>query len=761
MSNFNIAEKRKQLQKSVETNIQGHLLDIPVLKTLEKSRPLNPNLVLTHIIDKNGHHRIVWKSREDIEASAKTHQEVQPGNKVTFDGEEQEVHNVKRDGYVTLKRADGTKHDKSLKKVKFHHPTTGEADTGEFFHDEATTAGRAPVEAASSSSPNSKAEPEKEEGLDYELYGSPEERMSDWVDMIGDFADGNSKNLVIAYGTGGVGKTFNVLQNQKITDGLASGEYVKVTGGTTPAGFFEMLYENRDKKIILDDFDMVYNDPQMLGLLATISRSSDERVLTYPGSMAGGSDIPERFEFTGKIMSISNINLEDAAKGNNASKFEELLTNSNKVNLYMTKKETWDLINQYILHRNGAVNMGLKFRNAYGDEIQSTVKDREELSEYFKKNWQDMRELSGRTLTKANAIQQYYKSNGDDWTKKADQMLLEGGGTDLSVQERFKDFNDSVSMIANGDIKSAVIVDVNSDRVVESLKSKGFKNTPTLSKGFDLQNQMNPEYIPRNDENFATEMYIKVQGSNISDKALYETLWKHNGKVIVFDNTADKFLKSDIGQGLLKGALDTSGDGQLTWLSKSNMGKFPAPAKQPDQDELDYQNDLINEGFSFETLDNGRVDPKTLKHPNDLPDRFEFKGRCIFITSSSENAPQPIQSRSVLADINVSPKDFLVMAEEVASKREKLGNTFSNIHADVSPSEYRHAVEFLRNHEGKIHDRHFSEEGVQAVVGKLRTYKDLPEEERNKTIKRQLMKGIDTDLGEEIDIFKAFEDLLS
>lgn len=744
---------------------------------IEKARPKNPNLVLTHIIDKNGHHRIVWRSPEDIanQGEKKLKQEVKPGDKVTYGDETHTVHKVQKNGYVTLVSPNGTKHDKSLKKIGFHNPKTGEAGSGKFYHDEETTEGSAPrpqvtsAPAAGSSATNPNIDPEKEAGLDYELFGSPEERMQDWVDIIDDFANDTSKNLVIAYGTGGVGKTYNVLQNEKIKRGLETGEYVKVTGGTTPAGFFEMLYENRDKKIILDDFDMVYNDPQMLGLLATISRSNEERILKYPGSSAGSGDIPDKFEFTGKIMSISNIDLESNAEGGgiNKHKYEELLTNSNKVNLYMTKKETWDLINEYILHRNGEVNLGLKFRNAYGNEIEATVEDRKELAEYFTKNWKDMRELSGRTLTKANAIQQYYKEKGEDWTKKADQMLLNSTeGNRADVEQRFKDFNDSIDMIARGDLKSAVIADVNSNKIQEILKEKGFKKTAKNDIGFNLQRQMQPDYVPREDEKFATEMYEVVDGANITDKALYETLWKHNGKVIIFDGTADKFLKSDIGQGLLKGALDTSGDGQLTWLSKSNMGKYPVPKKQQGMDDMQYMSQLKEEGFSFETDDNGRIDPKTISHPNDLPDRFEFKGRCIFVTNDTANAPQPIQSRSVLADVQVNTKEFVKMADIIANHREQTGNSFSYVFKEATPDEYRQAVNFLRENEGKIHSRHFSEEGVQTIIGKFRNEsgrgRDM--EVVNAKLRRQLQKGeIDSDLDTypSVDIYKAFNNLIN
>jgi hypothetical protein len=741
---------------------------------LEKARPRNPNLVLTHIVDKNGIHRIVWKSPEDLKKmheSKKIQEPVSAGHKVTLDGEKHTVHRVKKDGYITVIGEDGRKRDKSIKKLKFNHPTTDEENSGKFHHDPATTEG-APPAAERTASPVGAAAVDAEVGLDYEQFGSPAERMEDWVDMIDNFANDESKNLTIAYGTGGVGKTYNVLQNKKITDGLESGEYVKVTGGTTAAGFFEMLYKNKDKKIILDDFDMVYNDPAMLNLLATVSRSSEHRVITYPGSSSGQGDMPSRFEFTGKIMSISNIDIETAGSERTKQKFGELIQNSNKVNLKMTKKETWDLIDEHILHRNGEVNTGLKFQDAYGSEVVATQADREDMADYLKNNWKETKELSGRTLSKCNAIQQYYKAKGEDWRPKADQLLLQGKDEGIGVRERFQDFNDAVDMVGKGLMKSAVVSAVNANNVEEALKSQGLKRMPTNSKGYHLQEQMSPNYIPRDDETFATDMYHVIQ-TEITDKSLYEQLWEHNGKVLVFDQSADKVLKSDIGQGLMKGALDTSGSGEMTWLTKGKQGRYPVPAKQEGQEDMEYANQLKTEGFSFELQENGRVDPKTVTHPFDLPDRFEFKGRCIFVTGDTANAPQPIQSRSAIANINVNPDEFITIAGDIAENRAKLGNTFSHIHKDVTEKEYKRAITFLEDNKGKISDVHYSEEGAQGIIGEYRTNTARYTNEKtgkvdydalHKRMRRRFQKGISSEsLGNtlSVDMYKAFSNLIS
>lgn len=743
---------------------------------LEKAGANNPNLRLVHIIDKNGVHRVVWKLPEEIEKLKETKsriEDVKPGDKVTVDGESWTIRRlVPADGYVRVQNdTTGKKAYRTLNKVRFPHPETGEETLG------GNEVQRAAATGGSGGYTNPDVEPEQ--ARDYEVFGTPAERMQDWADMIKNFADDKSKNLTVAYGTGGVGKTFNVLKNEKIKKGLEDGTVVKFTGGTTAAGFFEMLYKNRDKKIILDDFDMVFNDPGMLGLLATISRSSEERLLSNPNSSKSvkvqkeesdedkdedSVQIPSKFTFTGKLMVISNIDLDDeaAGSGGNANKFEELLGNANKVDLKMSKKETWDLINEFILHKNGEVNMDLKFQDAFGSPKEVSKEDREELAEYFKKNWKEMRELSGRTLTKANAIQQFYKRRGANWQEKADQMLLQGGDENIGVRERFRTFNDSIDMIASGELKSAIIGAQNADNIVEHLKNRGFK-CPKINgvpKEHVLIDQMKPDYVPHPRENFVTDTYVVETGSNFTDRKLYETLWKHNGKVIIFDNSAKAFLQSDLGQGLLKGALDTSGDGEIAWLSKSTGGKVKPPKKDKDMPIEEYHEMLRREGFKFDIEESGKV--INVSHPYDIPDKFQFKGRCIFV-GDVDDAEQPIKSRSMIADIKTTPEEFLTVVNDVIEHREREGLAFSHIFKGVDKNEYREAVEIMNKLKDKIHPRHFTEEGIQTIINIKRENEgqNLTEEQRIAKYRRRLAKSFYDDLNYGNDnIIKAFKSLL-
>ena len=121
---------------------------------------------------------------------------------------------------------------------------------------------------------------------------------------------GIQPSLVIT-GSAGTGKTH--LVKTTLTDmGLReSYEFVHFKGRATAAGLFVTLYENSDKIIILDDCDSVFKDADAVNILKGALDSYDTRSISYlttkPLKDEFGSHLPRTFEFTGRIIFISNI----------------------------------------------------------------------------------------------------------------------------------------------------------------------------------------------------------------------------------------------------------------------------------------------------------------------------------------------------------------------------------------------------------------------------------------------------------------------
>jgi gas vesicle protein len=113
-------------------------------------------------------------------------------------------------------------------------------------------------------------------------------------------------NMVILVSSGGWGKThtmFSVINEEGLVYGK---DYAVLTTYTTPLSFFEFLYENRDKVVIIDDTVGVMEDPLSVSILKNAAWSvTGMRVLDY-NSTTPLLNAPKRFIFTGRILIALN-----------------------------------------------------------------------------------------------------------------------------------------------------------------------------------------------------------------------------------------------------------------------------------------------------------------------------------------------------------------------------------------------------------------------------------------------------------------------
>lgn len=123
-------------------------------------------------------------------------------------------------------------------------------------------------------------------------------------------ANNISPSLVIT-GQPGLGKTFNVTKTLADLGFEEDMDFVHVKGRCTAAGMFITLFENSDKLIIFDDCDSVFKDGDAVNLLKGALDSYDKRVITWMTAKGlrdqEGEMLPRSFEFTGKIIFISNL----------------------------------------------------------------------------------------------------------------------------------------------------------------------------------------------------------------------------------------------------------------------------------------------------------------------------------------------------------------------------------------------------------------------------------------------------------------------
>ena len=121
---------------------------------------------------------------------------------------------------------------------------------------------------------------------------------------------GIQPSLVITGGAG-MGKTHlvkNTLEGMGLRESF---DFVHFKGRATAAGLFITLYENSDKIIVLDDCDSVFRDDDAVNILKGALDSYDTRKISYITTKAlkdeFGAEVPRHFEFSGRVIFISNI----------------------------------------------------------------------------------------------------------------------------------------------------------------------------------------------------------------------------------------------------------------------------------------------------------------------------------------------------------------------------------------------------------------------------------------------------------------------
>lgn len=150
--------------------------------------------------------------------------------------------------------------------------------------------------------------------------------LSDLTTMV---IDGITPSLIVT-GEGGLGKTFTITQTIENSNiDLNAVAYFK--GYSTARGLYNTLYDNNGKLIVFDDCDSVLEDKTAISILKSALDSYDKRVISWTAKMNKNDEYPQQFEFTGRIIFISNKN-KDKIDG-------AILSRSLVVDLSMTPDE--------------------------------------------------------------------------------------------------------------------------------------------------------------------------------------------------------------------------------------------------------------------------------------------------------------------------------------------------------------------------------------------------------------------------------------
>lgn len=221
-------------------------------------------------------------------------------------------------------------------------------------------------------------------------------------------ASGIQPSIIIA-GKGGMGKTYSVnktLKNCGIIDisgdsdefipEFSENYSITFKGFSTAKSFYRTLYNYNGSVIICDDMDSVFKDNTSVSILKAALDSYDKRIIHWGSELRGtDDDLPRTFEFTGKIIFITNLNNDEIDQA--------IISRSLVIDLSMTNEELVERMQTII-------NSG-KFLSEYSMEIKMDSLN------FVDENKEDMKDLSLRTLISICKIRAEFPGDWEDMAK--------------------------------------------------------------------------------------------------------------------------------------------------------------------------------------------------------------------------------------------------------------------------------------------------------------------------------------------------------
>lgn len=223
---------------------------------------------------------------------------------------------------------------------------------------------------------------------------------------------GDSRSLIVS-GPPGLGKSFTI--EQKLKE-LGDDEFSHVKGFIKRTGLYKLLYKHRydGNVIVFDDCDSIFFDDECLNMIKTVCDTTEERWVTYGVEMTlideeTGDLLPNRFEFRGSIIFITNLDFDNYIDRSHrlAPHMMALISRSHYIDLTMKSKR------DYIVRIKQVINSGML--------SYLPLSAQEDIVEYIEVNSDRLRELSLRMALKLGDL---HKTKGNRWKKIAEVTCL-------------------------------------------------------------------------------------------------------------------------------------------------------------------------------------------------------------------------------------------------------------------------------------------------------------------------------------------------
>ena len=236
------------------------------------------------------------------------------------------------------------------------------------------------------------------------------ERFGFVTDMVNMLCKGEQASVVVT-GPGGLGKSFTItkalndaglrdvslLEEFSVGEKMPANSYLVIKGYSTPKGLYRTLYENRSSVVVFDDCDSVLRDPVSLNLLKGALDSYSRRIISWRADLKD-EDLPQSFEFKGRVVFISNLS--------SATLDQAIISRSMAVDLSMTTEQKVERM-RFLLDSG-------EFMPEFDKKYKQDAMD---LIDHLKDS---VKEMSLRTLIQVTKIR---KGAGKNWANLAEYTI--------------------------------------------------------------------------------------------------------------------------------------------------------------------------------------------------------------------------------------------------------------------------------------------------------------------------------------------------
>ena len=254
-----------------------------------------------------------------------------------------------------------------------------------------------------------------------ETVAEIESKLADRFEALAIMSEATGKGInrsLIVSGPAGLGKSFTV--EAKLAELEQKGHSVTyIKGYVRPLALYKLLYETRhpNSVLVFDDSDSVFYDDVSMNLLKGACDSTERRVLHWLSKSLEkeedeeGESIPEKFEFQGSIIFITNYDFDAMIESGNklAPHFQALVSRSHYLDLAMKTKM------DYIVRIRQVVRGGMLRDRGFSAAEQTLI------LEFIENNMERLRELSLRMVVKISGL---YKMDKSNWQKLAKQTCF-------------------------------------------------------------------------------------------------------------------------------------------------------------------------------------------------------------------------------------------------------------------------------------------------------------------------------------------------